>query len=236
VIDRWSSSAEGDVLQEYAKLQRILDRMRTVWLRGSGLLKFRKEFEAYGRMTRALFQAIRDCSGKRIIVTSSKNPARALFLSRVDGLQTHLIHLIRDGRGVAWSYQKLPDTKLSTWRVTLKWWWTNKMAERALRDPKVVGVQIRYEDLVLQPEATLDRLSTSIGVPLRHLGEVLKGGGELKPLHIMSGNRFRMEGSFTLLLDEEWKERLSPFDRLVFWILAGRLAARYGYQRKPVGV
>ena len=45
-------------------------------------------------------------SGKRVLVDSSKNPARALALTMLPDIDLHLLHLVRDPRGYAWSRVK----------------------------------------------------------------------------------------------------------------------------------
>src|SRR3712207_8630396 len=50
-------------------------------------------------------------SGKPVIVDSSKSPARALALGMVPGIDLYVVHLVRDGRGVATSLRKTLDRK-----------------------------------------------------------------------------------------------------------------------------
>ena len=66
-------------------------------------------FQAYDQQVRALFQAIRAVSGKRVVEDTTKTPSRALVLSMISGVDVRILHLVRDGRGVAWSMEKRPS-------------------------------------------------------------------------------------------------------------------------------
>jgi hypothetical protein len=70
------------------------------------------EFQRYMTQTRALFAAIQQVSGTSIIVDSSKVPVRALILGLIPGIDLRVVHLVRDGRGVAWSLKKSYDRSM----------------------------------------------------------------------------------------------------------------------------
>jgi hypothetical protein len=59
--------------------------------------------------TLTLFKAMREVSGKNWLVDSSKYVSRAMVLSRTPGVDFYVIHLVRDGRGVLWSWKKVYD-------------------------------------------------------------------------------------------------------------------------------
>src|SRR6185503_9310507 len=53
-----------------------------------------------------LYAAIRVVSGAATVVDSSKLPSHAMILRRVRVVDLSLVHLVRDSRGVAYSWQK----------------------------------------------------------------------------------------------------------------------------------
>ena len=54
----------------------------------------------------ALVESVREVCGARVFLDSSKEPHRLKFLLRAPSLSVKVIHLVRDGRGVAASYRR----------------------------------------------------------------------------------------------------------------------------------
>ena len=82
----WFEQVGSDYLGRYVFLQNRFERFRG-WLKlRREKYRYTPEFNEYSRATEALYNSIRRVSGKRIIVDSSKNPARALALSLNPGL------------------------------------------------------------------------------------------------------------------------------------------------------
>ena len=90
------------------------------------------------------------------------------YLSQIQDYypEAHYIHIIRDSRAVAASYkgvQHLPDDVLES---TLDWLWSTRTISRF---GKKIGQQyfyeIRYEDLVTEPERELKRICAFIKEP-----------------------------------------------------------------------
>lgn len=65
----------------------------------------RREVEAYTAIWRALFRAIAEETGARIVVDASKSPVRAWLLKRC-GLDVRVVHVVRDLPGVIESWRK----------------------------------------------------------------------------------------------------------------------------------
>ena len=166
-------------------------------------------FAGYAELLRKLYGAILDVSGGRIVVDTSKTPVEALLLARVPGLQCRAIHLVRDGRGVAFSW-----------------------AKRGVRRPEVVGeeaVMLDYNPLYIaprwlygnlflellrtrvRPRACATRISSArpkeyveaalreCGAPSDHAGIQALGSGRvtLGTLHTIGGNPMRFAAGET---------------------------------------
>jgi hypothetical protein len=58
------------------------------------------------RALELLYAAVREVSGCSVIVDTTKDPSYAFLLRRVPGLRLRYIHLVRDSRGVAYSWSK----------------------------------------------------------------------------------------------------------------------------------
>lgn len=231
-------------LKHYVALQDLFERYERL----PNLLRERlspsPEFREYADSTYALFEAIREVSGKPVVVDSSKIPIRALALSMVSGLDLRLVHLIRDGRGVAaslnrrWRKDEEPgvtrDVKgRPVWRTAAFWTVVNLVSEwagRRLGPGK--SVRIRYEDLVASPNETLAKVGAVADVDYSRLAEHLAGGGTVGAEHNIAGNRLRMSKAVHLRPDVgSWKDTLSESQQRLCWTLMGWLLRRYGYKR-----
>ena len=204
-----------------------------------------EDFAAYRAGVSALYRAIAELAEKEIIVDSSKSPVRALAIADMPGTDVRILHLVRDGRGCAGSLTKsyAPDPEAGiqaytpgrpVWRSALRWLVVNRLSELALGAyPAGWRARIFYEDLVADPRRVLAEIAPVAGLDLAHLADRLEAGERLKPHHSIAGNRLRMSGGVVLKADEDWRRNLTAGQRRVFWLLAGRLARRYGYPRTP---
>jgi Sulfotransferase family len=224
----------------YLRLQREFERARGMWRWWTGPPT--EDHFRYGRQTLAIYSAIQRVSARPIIVDSSKSPVRAVALTRVLGPDLRLLHLIRDPRGVAWSFLK-PYTRNDArgiqhdipsspaWRTSLLWAEVNALSEVAARRfAPERRATIRYEDFLADPARVLDVVGRVLGADLSELGKRVAASEPLTSGHRVAGNRLRMHGSIRLRPDTEWRERLAPRDRATVRALAGLLMWRYGYR------
>jgi len=168
---------------------------------------------------------------------------RAFALAMMPGIDLRLIHLVRDGRGVAWSKKKVfkKDEKAGIekdrssrpiWRTIITWKLANLQSAWVQRqlDPKK-SISVRYEDFIANPRETLARIGALIQCDLVELGEAFAAGTVLPIGHTIAGNRMRMAGSVRLHPDTEWTRKMPAKDQWLFWALAGWLMRQYGYRR-----
>jgi hypothetical protein len=135
------------------------------------------------------YHHIAGLTGCSVIVDSSKSPALAALLSRAPELEVHMVHMVRDLRGVVSSRRvsKRHLSAASPRRSVLKWYWTNAGAE-ALKHRAAGFSQLRYEDLVANPKLELEQLASAIrGLPV--LCPFLRDGEAfIHPQHLVLGN------------------------------------------------
>ena len=239
VLERWLALG-GDV-ERYIALQERFERLRS-WPRLLAAKRLaNSSFEDWKRQSGALFRAVGEVSGKSVLVDSSKNPVRASALNQVADLDMFLVHLVRDGRGVAWSLAKafakdeaagvqshIPPR--STRQTALRWVLVNSQCNRIRKGQAEDRRQLlRYEDYVADLDRTL--------APVRHfveeaLGETLgaiSADAEMRVGHTIAGNRLRMQGPLRLRADVEWRSKMSERDRRTFWRIAGPWMRQFGY-------
>jgi hypothetical protein len=238
---RWARRIDGFALDDYLALQDRFCRLRSLvsHLKAESRSPSR-EFIEYGRYTVALYETIREVSGKDIVLDMSKNPARAMSLSLIPGIALRVVHLVRDGRGYVWSHRKSYSRNDAAglsrdfvpqpvWRTAARWRVVNSATDRVVRRLGRSTLRVYYENLVEDPPATLGRIGKIVELNLAPLGAPIAGGERVAMGHVVAGNRVRMAGSVTLSADFEWRDRLPLSDRILFWMIAGRLARRYGY-------
>ena len=188
----------------------------------------------------ALYRAIRSVTGCEVIVDSSKMPSYGRVLAMIPALDLSVLHLVRDPRGAAYSWQKRRLRRdgaaerymdsMGSFKSAALWSIWNTTAELLwARDPSRY-LRMRYEDVVQHPR---DRLRSVIdflgysGVEPPFVGD---NRVELGVTHTISGNPSRMErGPVTLRPDLEWQREMSARDRAVVSAITIHSLRRYGY-------
>lgn len=237
----WGNSIGLKNIENYLTLQSNFERFqRLPSLIGERFIASRTPtFRKYAEHTFELFKAISKVSGKKIIVDSSKSPVRGFALSMIPDINFRLIHLVRDGRGVAWSLnKKIGKGKTfrknwiyaSPWAQGFNWVLTNVTSEYVLKRPGIQGIRIKYEDLVGYPVETLRQIGKLIDVNIDKVANDLLSEGKMNIGHVVAGNRMRFDGSLRLRPDFEWKHRLEISSQKIFWLMAGWLERRYGFK------
>jgi hypothetical protein len=161
-------------------------------------------------------------------------------------LDVKVIRLIRDGRAVAltcmdpagFADSRDPSKRaggmgsdrekerLSMAQAAYQWRRCNEEGEHVLRPlAKARWIEIHYEGLCTNPDATLSRLFTFLGVdPDKRIVDFRS-----VEQHVV-GNGMRLDTTSEIRLDERWRETLTEQDLRVFNDVAGELNRRYGYK------
>jgi hypothetical protein len=201
--------------------------------------------DSYTKATLRIYRAVADVTGARVIVDSSKRPSDGALLRLLPGVVPFYVHLVRDPRAVAYSWNR-PKKQLdrddpadmkghSPARSTLSWLGWNLAAEALRRrHPREQSLLVRYEDFVAQPRKTLETIAEFVGEhPARFPIEGARTA-LLAPNHTVSGNPSRfLTGKVELREDTDWLTRQSPVDRLLVTGVAAPLLRRYAYGFVP---
>jgi len=179
-----------------------------------------------------------------------KTPGYATKIRRIKRTlpEASFIHMIRDGRDVALSLQDR-DAGLSTEQIARRWRHRINRTRRAAHDVPDY-LEIRYEDLVADPDGTLRRICEHIELDysarmldyheratdrLRELAKPLAAEGEKRGLsaesrleaHAMTAEPPRTDRS------GRWRTEMPPADLAVFEEHAGEVLVKLGYERAP---
>jgi len=199
-------------------------------------------FRQYSEQTTEFYRAIGKVSGKSMIVDSSCMPVRAYALAQMPGIDLRVIHLVRDGRGVACSLKKrvianpkagvgADEFPRAVWRSAITWGGYNLLANWVCRQvPKQNVFFLRYEDLVCDTCSTLRHLASFLECDFSQVIQHVQLNQPLKVGCTFGGNRMRMKDDITLRYDEDWSRLLSHRERRLFLSLCGGLMRGYGYK------
>lgn len=239
----WSQLVGDDDVARYVAGMQRFEGARAAWPRLlASRLHTGPAFAEYVRRNRALYEAVLQTSRKRMIVESSLSPRRAFVLERTPGVELHLVHVVRDGRGVIWSHQNPAKRAVRksfapapTFETTRYWISANLQSAFVFAQlPPERRLRLRYEDFATDPEAALVRIGCFVGEDLS--GLLTPDRAIRQPAlqrHTPGGNRVRMQREVQVRRDFSWMEHLPAKDRELFWRWAGWLARGYGYERDP---
>jgi hypothetical protein len=204
---------------------------------------FARRLQRYADILGRLYSAVGEAAGGRIVIDSSKAPSTAFTLLHVEEIDLRAIHLLRDSRGVAYSWGKKvirPDTpgrevymhRYDPVRIGLRWDTRNLMMERLPRRG-VPTARLRYEALVAHPREELRRVLRELDIPFAEedLGFVHDGVADLGPSHTVMGNPMRMEtGPVRLRLDDAWRTQMARRSSGMVTLLTRPFLRHYGYE------
>ncbi len=172
-----------------------------------------------------LYRALREVTGARVLVDTSKSAGYARALQAVPELEVRAVHLVRDSRATVYSWsRKTIRPRLGTLRACAQWNaynlpWTFRMlgGDREVR-------RIRYEDFAARPRRVTRDLLRWVGA----------GSSAATPRsaasHILSGNPVRsVPGRVHIVEDAAWKAGLPAGARRLATACTWPLLAQYGY-------
>jgi len=242
-----------DTMSEVAALQRRVGRQRHFprllvpsSISPAGQADLLRLGEVYAR----LYSAICDVSGQDVVVDASKWPAHGLALSRSGAVDVRVVHLVRDVRGVAYSWSKSDVVRphsesrtpafMATHRVgqTAIRWAAFQMECEALTRSVPWSTRVRYEDLVQSPGKAVAACARNLGLddaPGQVEGLDMDSV-TLPPSHGLAGNPSRFStGRVELRLDEAWRDSMSARSRLAVTALTLPILCGYGYLHRGQG-
>lgn len=210
----------------------------------------RADLNHLGEVYACLYAAICEVSGQDVVVDASKWPAHGLALSRSGAVDLRVVHLVRDARGVAYSWSKsdvvrphsasIAPAFMATHQVgrTALRWAAFQMECEALTRAVPWSTRIRYEDLVQSPGEAVERCARDLG--LDDAPGPVKGfdidSVTLPSSHGLAGNPSRFStGRVELRLDEAWRDSMSVPSRRAVTALTLPVLFGYGYLHRRNG-
>jgi len=236
-------------LDEAVRLQRQVDRTRFVPLLAAPVrpASFTRTLDGYTALLSRLYRAIAEVSGAELIIDSGKHTSTAYLLRHVPGIDPRVVHLVRDSRGVAYSWTKVVKKSsyddaeqmdvLAPQQVARSWLVHNTMLH-GLPATGLRTARLRYEDFAAAPREQVARVLAHAGQPDRLPDTFLRDGSVdlSRPAHTLAGNplRFRRE-PVAIRSDEAWRAALPRADRRTVTTVTSPLLLAYRYPLRPGG-
>jgi hypothetical protein len=235
----WPTGADA---QRWEADQLAVDRNRDVpALVTGGSASFRAAVARHTERLGSLYRSVAEVSGATVIVDSSKHVSTALVLRRTAGVDLHVVHLVRDSRGVAHSWTKevaRPETREGTTMPryhpasAAAWWdWFN-LGFAGIARLGVPTTTLRYEDLVADPRRHIGAIARSVGLRADRdaLAFLTDSSVRLDSDHSVAGNPMRFRtGTLHLRADDAWRSELDVGSRRIVTAVTAPLLARHGY-------
>jgi len=193
-----------------------------------------------------LYRAITEATGCEVVVDSSKAVPYLRMLSLLPELEVHVVHVVRDARAVAYSWQRVKPTpdrfnavsmkRLARGAAAITWSISNAGAELFGRRVPGAYLRLRYEDIIAEPRASIERILRLVTERRAVLPFVSERVVDLRSTHSVKGNPDRLAtGRTELKLDDEWKSRMSRSDHRFVTAMTWPLLVRYGYEARISG-
>lgn len=240
VLGSWSPAGIAEAL----RLQRRVDRLRYLWMLVLPIRPARmdRDIASYATLLAALYTAVAQAAGARIVVDSGKHTSTAYLLRHLRDIDVRVIHLVRDPRGVAYSWTKVVKKshhadaaempRQFPARVARRWVLHNLLL-RLLAGLGVPTHFLRYEDLVASPRVRVADVGRFLGLDAEATGVPFLSDRVVdlsRPDHTLAGNpmRFRRD-AVTVALDDTWRAELPPRERRLVTAVTAPLLVAYGY-------
>jgi hypothetical protein len=206
-------------------VNRLLERSSAA-LRIDRRRQRRRIVPAYRRATERLFAAIAGVAGASYVVDTSHFPLRARQLQRIDGIELHLILLVRDPQAVVESNvreisrHEVAERRVRVLGTNAGLWLTELLSIYVfLRQPRARRIFLRYEDFVADPAGVLRQLLDHVGCdsPLPDLGR-LEVGVPLEGNRLLAAETISIEAPrapvprwsrLTTVLQSPWRVALA---------------------------
>lgn len=244
----FGSRENWPVASEVLNWQREAVRLRTTL----GLLKLQPgtpsgspALEGFRDIAGRVYRAAAVTSQSKVIVDTSKHIPDAALLHLLPGVRPYFVHLVRDPRAVAFSWQRemaSPGEGRASQMprhgalISARGWVSSNLGAEMVRrrSERDRSMLIRYEDFAASPRDTIDRILSLIGHDPVAAPFVDSSTVELRPNHTAGGNPSRLKtGKVKIRIDEDWQTKQGRADRLLTSVITLPFLRRYGYGWRP---
>jgi len=233
----------GPPRDEVRRWQRLVSSRYSSVVQLCGVRRRSGDFDAarrsYGKLLASTYLALAEATGARVIVDSSKLPTEGRLVGDLDGIETSLVHLVRDPRAVAYSLVRRSEGSpvafgahpRQTLSGSIGWLARHGSSSAACRPGGAArSLVARYESMATDPNAFVRAVTSLIDGPEPVADIVIDGVFRAGPDHTPTGGGRFAPAEVELRRDDRWKSSLAPADRLLATAVTFPLAGRYGYR------
>lgn len=189
---------------------------------------------------RRIYQAAAAVSGASLVIDSSKHASLAFCLRWCADIDLRVVHVVRDPRGVAYSWTRQRDrpesdgeamTRYPPARSALLWNALNA-AFGMLEHLGTPVHRLHYEQFLADPAGAIADIRRFAGLPPDPAtpGFLNEGRATLGRCHSAAGNPMRFTvGEIALRRDDLWRRELPATQRRLVGALTTPLRSTYGY-------
>jgi hypothetical protein len=193
---------------------------------------------------RRIYEATGAVTGAPVVVDSSKHPALAYVLRSDPAIDLRVVHVVRDSRGVAYSWTKQVERPEARGSGSERWmtrysptasallWLAHNSSTAMLQRFGTHVMLVRYESFVHEPKGTLAAIAAFASLELNDgsFGFLEPDAIRLRPAHTASGNPLRFAaGRMEIRRDDAWRTQLPLRERLLVSALTYPQLAHYGF-------
>lgn len=246
----WSAvitEAFGKMTREHAREFHDLERsvLRRQWtLSLTPVRRTTRNAKNIGRMLgnrSLLYRSISKAADATCVIDSGKEMIFGSLMARLDDTNFNTIHIVRDPRGVAFSWQKQVKSdsephdmpRRSAGKTAAHWVLENIIMQVSLQALSRKYIRIRYEDLISQRESVTRKIEHAISPVASEARPAPQSPGSIREHHLVASNpgvRRNFSGSLRLRLDEEWRTLLPRGQKRLVTTVCAPLMAAYGYR------
>lgn len=223
-------------LEEIYYLQKTVEKIPLLnsFKRKKYLFNNQNSIKKYADLTLDLYKIVTEISGCKTLIDSSKLPHYLYFLKDLP-INLYVVHLVRDPRGVAYSWTKEkfnpslggymkkhhPLTSARIWSIL------NLGTEKFKNENYCL---IKYEDLTEHLEDNLTFLKNSLNLKVSFCIQKNKII-IFKEKHLVGGNpvRFSFKKEIYIKKDIDWQKKLPFRYKILVSLLTFPLLKKYGY-------
>jgi hypothetical protein len=187
------------------------------------------DIRAYPDVVRCFFRTYADAQGKPRY--GSKTPRHVILQPQLAAMfpEARFVHIVRDGRDVVLSLLEV-DRDMPDLRTAARFW--RDRVTRGRADGRRLGAEryteVRYEDLLDDPEHVLRRLCAFVEMP--YDDAMLRYYERIPDMVIGTGVHAKLSQPPTKGL-RDWRTQMSPSDVDAFEVIAGDALDAFGYER-----
>jgi len=192
--------------------------------------RFNPNLQRFLMVVADTYTKIDSAIGHRAVIDSSKDPSMAYALSLILGIELHIVHLVRDPRGVveSWKRPKGYLPKVGLWKA-LWWWWMYNLFSEFLRVLTRNYVRIRYEDFIENPKFTIEAIAERVLKEKVEAGFFLGRAAHVGIQHLLAGNPDKLNVG-EIQIRQQPMIQMGWLKKLIISLITLPLLYRYGYQ------